>query len=349
MLRLEEINIMNSTMHFMSNGNNNENMPFLWNKSDSKATRTSKRIGSGKFSRNNDLNTVSNLCNNDLADSNITAITSSPTPLREQSASSTPRRISFTKQDEGDDIHGLPLHNTEKRKTKKTFRFALQPSEATNVTIISQEGTARKSWKGTLTEEHCHELWYQKDDLAAIKREAKVIIANRTKIQSNPNASSEEQESLIGLERFSKQRAVWKKSAIQYVLMAQRQIRGLHTQTSKNNTSISKEDYIQSISLRCTDWARDAAKKQGFRDYCAVHDPLASLFSDSEFNNSETSLDDYTKGEEQNYNELIFGERTVGNASHKRKVGAVCDASNEQEQIDAGRRIRQRTALLQLV
>jgi hypothetical protein len=244
-------------------------------------------------------------------------IPASPTAMEEESSCSTPRRISFTQLDQIESM-GLPpaLENTNKTRTK-TVRFAPQLSTATDSKIL---------WNGVLTEEHCQELWYQKSELAAIKHAAKVTIANRAKVQGDPNASSEEQDDLIGLERFSKQRAVWKKSAIRCIMMAQRQINSLY-----GIHNISKEDYIQRISMRCTDWARDAAEKQGFHDYCAVHDPLAALFSDSEAGESE-------KENEQNYNELIFGDATVDNITNKRKVGVACDADIERETVDFGRK-----------
>lgn len=307
--------------------NKNENLPLLRNNSDSKATMTSKRVGLGKFSRS--LDTVNNICSDD-------------SPVKPQPLTSTPRRISFTEQDEGDHIHeGLfSSFHTENRKTKKTVRFATQLSTRFDATGGIQEGSASKLWEGT--EEHCRELWYQKEELVSIKHAAKVIIANRAKVQRNPNASLQERDSLIGLERFSKRRAIWKKSAIRCVMMAQNQMRELNAQTIKNDHSISKEDYIQTVSMRCSNWSRDAAKKQGFRDYCAVHDPLASLFSDSEFKNCETHLDE-KKEKQQNYNELIFGETTPCNMSNKRKVGSMYDANNEQNQVDSDRRIRHRT------
>jgi hypothetical protein len=328
MLRLIETNAM--TMKFMFHGNKDETKPFLLDNIDSIESMNSKRLGLGKFSRTNNLNNDGD-CGNSMA-------IISPTPIREESSCSTPRRISFFQDTE----------NT--RKTKKTIRFVPQLSKTNDGT----DGSASKLWKGALTEEHCHELWYQKGELVAIKQAAKIAIANRSKIQDNPNASFEELDSLLGLERFSKRRALWKKSAIRCVLMAQGQMNELCKQTTIKNVysnSINKEDYIQSISLRCTEWARNASEKQGFCDYCAVHDPLASLFSDSKFNSSEISLDDYKKEEEQNYNELIFGETTIGNNntnSKKRKVGAVYRAGNEQGQVHSSRR-RQLRAAAQLL
>jgi len=329
MLRPIESNTMNNAMRMnvTLHMNKYEILPILRNNSDSKGTMTSKRVGLRKFLRS--LNTVNNICSND-------------SPVKPQPLTSTSRTISFTEQDEGKHIHERPLSSfhIQNRKTKKTVRFATQLSTRFDDTSSNQEVSASKMWEGT--EEHCRELWYQKEELMSIKHAAKVIIANRAKVQRNPNASLQERDGLIGLERFNKRRAVWKKSAIRFVMMAQNEMRELNTQTIKNDDSISKEDYIRTISLRGSNWSRDAAKKQGFRDYCAVHDPLASLFSDSDFNNSEAYLDEKEENQ-QNYNELIFGETTSCNTSNKRKVGSMYDENNEQNQVDSDRRIRHRT------
>lgn len=334
MLRPTETNTM--TMKFMFHGNKDVSKPFLLNNNiESKEIMNAKRLGLGKFSRTKK--------SNDYGDYGNNMAIIGPTPLREESSCPTlVRRISLTQED---------TENT--RKMKKTVRFAPQLPSKTN---DGTEGSATsKLWIGALTEDHCHELWYQKDELVAIKQAAKSAIANRSKVQENPNASFEELDSLLGLERFSKRRALWKKSAIRCVLMAQSQGNEIHTQSIISNTfsnSLNKEEYIQDISLRCTEWARKASEKQGFCDYCAVHDPLASLFSDNELNSSDISLDDYKKEEEQNYNELIFGETAIGNnnttSSKKRKVGAVYHAGNEQGHAHSVRR-RQLRAAAQLL
>lgn len=308
MLMPIEYNRMNSlTMNMMANGNTNtqNTKPLLW----------SKRLGLGKFSRIN-----RNDCCDESAHFEKLMASTSPMTLLEQSTCSPPRRISFSRLDQVEDTNPFPMLET--RKPRKAVRFAPQ--------LASTVNDSPKLWYGNLTEEHCSELWYQKSELAAIKLAAKVAIANRNKVQGNPDASFEQLDELIGLERFSKQRAVWKKSAIRCVMMAQRQAKSLN-----GYNSISKEDYIERISSRCTAWARDAAEKQGFRDYCAVHDPLAALFSDCEDS-------DHEEENKQNYNELIFGETTISN---KRKVEAAFDGCIEQENmIDSGRRTRHRAS-----
>lgn len=298
-------------MNFMPKGNKQHTKPLQWKNSIIEESIISKRLGLGKFSRMNRWNNDSNDCGNDSA--HIDKMTS-PITKEEQSSCTPPRRISFNRLDqEAKDINLFPMLQTN---NKKTVRFAPQLSTATP--------DSTKLWNGSLTEEHCNELWYQKSELAAIKHAAKVAIANRAKVERNPYSSFEQLDELLGLERFSKQRAVWKKSAIKCVMMAQCQINGMN-----GNNSISKEDYIERISSRCTAWARDAAEKQGFHDYCAVHDPLAALFSDSEDTYNE-------KENKQNYNELIFGERTISNKRGCNELDTMM--------IDSGRRKRHRAS-----
>jgi hypothetical protein len=327
----------------MHNSKKDEIEQYLRNERDGKVPKTSKRIGQRKFSPSNSFNMF---LNGDESNYRSAMTILRPTPvreeMREESSSSMPRRISWNGQDGHNDVLEK-LINTQSRITKKTVRFAPQPSM--NVNRGSHQRNSVKPWEGGLTEDHCHELWYQKQELATIKHEAKVVIANRNKIlkKKTTNVSSEERESWVGLERFSKQRGMWKKSGLRCILLAQRQMDGFDAQITDN--ILSKEEYIRDISLKCTAWSRDAAQKQGFHDYCAVHDPLASLFSDKEFNSSEISLEDYTREEEQNYNEMIFGETTDDSTSNKRAVGAVYDDSDGQDQVHSDRSIRQRTSL----
>jgi hypothetical protein len=137
-----------------------------------------------------------------------------------------------------------------------------------------------------LTSELCHDLWYQTSEINAMKQDAKSVLLNR---------EGADPDDLSGLERFNSHRAVWKRSAIYYVLAAQKQRQG--------------EDFIRRVSRRCSAWARETAVQQGFKDYCAVNDPLASLFGNKE----------------ENYNDCFFSETSVyssdsENSGKKRKV-----------------------------
>lgn len=188
---------------------------------------------------------------------------------------------------------------------RRLFQERTQLSSGTNKMVrFALESNHEADTPRSLSPEECNERWYQSNELAVMKLEAKTILQNRHR---QPN------EKLIGLERFTRQRAAWKKSAIRYVLMAQNFAR------SKDETPERMEDTIHKVSLRCTEWARNRAEKQGFEDYCAVHDPLASLFSDSL----------------ENYNEMFFG---VSKDHHKRKLEAL----PQEQPLDENRRVRQR-------
>jgi hypothetical protein len=120
----------------------------------------------------------------------------------------------------------------------------------------------------TLTREIVKELWYQPEEIASMKAEAKYYILHRK--ESTP-------DEVCGLDRFTSQRALWKRSSIQYVLMSQRQNKG--------------NEFVRRVSQRCSGWFREKAREQAFRDYCAVHDPLASLLDNENV---------------ENYNECFF-------------------------------------------
>jgi len=329
------------TLNSMFKSRNTEPKPFFLNTNDSKATMKSSRAGLGNFQTNN----ANNICGNDLFYGNIRM--ESITPMAEQ-ALCQPRRVSFTQHGEDENDYErqlLTLLDTENRTSKKAVRFSTQVT-VVDTTVKNKERSTPQPWNGTLTEEHCKELWYQKEELVAIKHAAKVLIARRNKTQSNSEFTPEEHQELVGLERFNKQRAVWKKLSIRSILMAQREMSQLHVRSIYNGFGISKDEYIQKVSLRRSEWASEAAKMQGFRDYCAVHDPLAPLFGDSDSNNGNAYWDDAKEGT-QNYNELIFGETTPLTTGSKRQIGAIYDAYNEPTGIDddsLGRRVRCRTS-----
>eukprot|EP00537_Pseudo-nitzschia_pungens_P008745 CAMPEP_0172362022 /NCGR_PEP_ID=MMETSP1060-20121228/5731_1 /TAXON_ID=37318 /ORGANISM="Pseudo-nitzschia pungens, Strain cf. cingulata" /LENGTH=349 /DNA_ID=CAMNT_0013084439 /DNA_START=182 /DNA_END=1231 /DNA_ORIENTATION=+ len=275
-----------------------------------------------------------------------TAITSNPTPIGEDSVNnSAPHRISFITGDDFLDLYSELAHFDAKDiETKKTVRFAPLPQASNDPTEDSERANDKNktttdfAHSGLFTEEERRELWYQNDELALMKREAREAIEKHKGVFENPNSTAAEREQVIGLERFSRQRAVWKRSAIHYILTAQRQ-GNKKLKSSSTNVDDQRNllaNFIQRISLRCTGWARETAKMQGFRDYCAAHDPLASLLG--------------VKGKDGlNYNELIFGDNNNTNKSSrstnagsegKRKLGAEEPARKQREN---NRRARQRT------
>lgn len=279
MNNLRTVNTMLNTTSSM-----NATKPLVRKKSNIiKKTKRSKRLGLAKF----------NASPNDSSLSEKLTIETNHIPLTADFSCLTPRRISFNELDQCKTTSASAVMlPTEDKKPKKKVRFALELSTTTD---------SKYERDGVLTPEHCEELWYQRSELAAIKHAAKVTIATRNFVKGNPDASFEQLDELQGLERFSKQRAVWKKSAIKCVIMAQRKIKDLYAGSNAMDKEDQIRDYIHLISSRCTEWARDAAQKQGFHDYCAVHDPLAELFRDSD------DSDDENEDNRQNYNELFFG------------------------------------------
>lgn len=348
MIMLRQIQNINTKNIINSIENENEKMMI--------GIANSKRIGLGKYglhpnaalvyNNNNNNNNSNNNKNNNNNYGMAAIIELNPTPMREESwsesSNSRPHRISFITADED--------NNNNK---KRTVRFA--SSLATKASTTGENNNAIH----ILTQEHCEELWHQKDELAAIKQEAKHIIANRKAVLEGSSdddddfcSNNDDRENLVGLERFSRQRAVWKRSAIHYVLMAQRQVHRQQRQTQQSNNNVnnqSNEEYIRNVSTRCSGWAKETAVKQGFRDYCAVHDPLASLFSDSDDEFSDSSNDitsssnsnNNNKG--RNYNELIFGDSNNNNSSSRSKRKSISEPKKERQHQTLGdRRVRRR-------
>ncbi|KAG7337298.1 hypothetical protein IV203_030156 [Nitzschia inconspicua] len=227
---------------------------------------------------------------------NVTVSMSNP----EQETALTPKRRSSLV------VHRIPEEES-KTSTRKNVRFMLVDKSDSN---DGQGNSYILPLEHKLTDELCHVLWYQKPEINAMKQDAKRVVLNRQ------NATSEE---LIGLERFDSQRALWKRSAIHYVLMAQKQRQG--------------EDFIRRVAKRCSGWARETAIQQGFKDYCAVHDPLASLFG----------------SEEENYNDFFFSDPLYSthtndsHSNHKRKTPDTEELSSECTAPD--RCVRQRTTV----
>merc|ERR1711959_218105 len=92
--------------------------------------------------------------------------------------------------------------------------------------------------------------------------------------KSNHNIFDNDSDTaLVGLQRFNPQRATWKRSAIHYVLAAQSHLCRKYNSTLVNSPQPQEaESYVRSVSLRCTGWARETAREQGYRDYCVAYD-----------------------------------------------------------------------------
>jgi hypothetical protein len=154
-------------------------------------------------------------------------------------------------------IHRIP---EDEAPPEKKVHFALD--DGNDRQCDNQEDSGAPPLWTTLTNETIDELWYQPAEIAAMKAEAKYHILHRG--EATP-------DEVCGLDRFTSQRALWKRSAIQYVLISQRHNNG--------------DEFIRRVSLRCSGWFREKACEQGFRDYCSVHDPLASLLDCDDVDN----------------------------------------------------------------
>jgi len=157
-------------------------------------------------------------------------------------------------------------------------------SFAENSTIVGQSALFDE-----LTEENCKQLWYQKDELSAMKKEVRFLLtqighfpttlAQQQQKHNIPTVDQDdflrqfetEDQTLAGLGRFGFQRTQYKRSALYYVLAAQREYLGKH-----------KNEYLKAISRRCTGWARRVAAEEGFSVFCEVYgDPIENLLNAS--------------------------------------------------------------------
>jgi hypothetical protein len=360
MMLKSPINATNTIKHTINNSNNN-------NMSDKVMIdlSNSKRIMiGGVVGVESDNSSMSSLSTTILPD---------PTPMKEdrrnqvqQQQQQQQHQSSHRKSISTGDVVGTT-------KKRKMVRFTSNlPTKATT-TILFPTTTI-------LTEEHCNELWYQKDELLEIKKEAKEVISRRedrknknsnSDSNSNKNDNNDDNDdnddTHAGLERFTRQRAIWKRSSIHYILVAQKQVK------EKQGVLINQDqqqDYLQNVSIRCSTWAKEAAFEQGLKDYCSIHDPLASLFasttstssSDASASTSSARIgrrQDYPKNnntkeeqeeevgkeqeqeqekrrqkQEQHYDELIFGTTSTSNNNKdnnnhtKKKTNKKMDCCN---------------------
>jgi hypothetical protein len=192
--------------------------------------------------------------------------------------------------------------NISPRRRRPRVRFADK-----NETDTLCQMTCAAPLFSTLTKDNCQELWFQPDEVTAFKQEARnLVLFGKVGV-----------DELAGLERFNLERSKSKKAAIQYVLLANQQQKGV--------------EFVRMVSRECSTWATDAALIQGFNDFCQVYDPLASLLGDA-------------AGSEKNYNDCLFGEDYSLLCKKRKTVEgttsmATCDG-------EGSRRVRQRTLLL---
>lgn len=181
----------------------------------------------------------------------------------------------------------------KKRPRTKKVRFANEQEKNSDESKQSMTSRASqyKELPAGLTLASCEELWYQNKEIDVFKSENReLIIFGKRK----------DDDELGGLERFTPERSNLKKDAIKYVLIAQMQKRGF--------------DFIREVARRCSARAVDTALVQGFKDFCEVYDPLASLFGGNMMSDSPSRLGN------ENYNESFFSDDAED--SNKRKCFA---------------------------
>jgi hypothetical protein len=127
------------------------------------------------------------------------------------------------------------LHDKRQRKV----HFAVHDDENDSFPSAMKE----------LTDDIIIALWYTEQEITSFKITAKMIVLS---------GNVPEGETMTGLERYHDiRRSKYKKSAIFYILQAQK--------ASRN------PDFIRAVSRRCTVWARTVAANQGFEHFCAVY------------------------------------------------------------------------------
>lgn len=209
----------------------------------------------------------------------------------------------------------------QRKLGRKRVRFQEEQNEEGDLAVMPPSLPGNNV---LLTDEMCRELWYQQHEVDQMKADVRSAILRKMKDRSRSSSSSnnadedknENKDELVGLHRYSPQRSQWKRSAIYYTLLAQKRQKYLQklssspsSTTKDNNDNESRdeqqqraEDFVRKVSMRCSAWAREMAVKQGFKDYCAVHDPLACLFDDC-------PISDQQKKYKQNYNDCFFSDR----------------------------------------
>jgi hypothetical protein len=141
----------------------------------------------------------------------------------------------------------------EKKRRRVTFAFDDENND-------DDETNTQKCHKGaapllsTLTPEVCRDVWYQPDEISALKKRTRDLVFY---------GSTELGDDMSGLERYCMERSKYKRQVLQYVLRMQKEQKGA--------------DFLRTAARKCTGWARDLALHEGFIAFCDVYDPLACL------------------------------------------------------------------------
>jgi hypothetical protein len=169
-----------------------------------------------------------------------------------------------------------------------------------------------------LTMDQAHQLWYKQSEIAAFKSSARRIVLSTGTVDEQPDEGECDPS---GLERFSLQRSFHKKRAIQCVVKASKRRKDLTPLFVASGRVCSLEPDLMisenSVSLiyqHCSAVATEIALEQGFKDFCQVYDPLASLLGDAniddmeDMNSDRSDMKSDSNSARQNYNDYFFSD-----------------------------------------
>ena len=140
-------------------------------------------------------------------------------------------------------------------------------------------------------------LWYQHAEIAAFKCRARSILLQREVYDEDDDRS--------GLERFNVERSMRKKQTIHCVVQGCKKRKLLNLpEGSSDEIGTGPPDFVAQIYQDGSATATKLALEQGFKDFCQVYDPLASLLGD----NLENVTEHIAYNEIQNYNDYFFSD-----------------------------------------
>ena len=109
------------------------------------------------------------------------------------------------------------------------------------------------------------DMWFTYEEITKFKHDVRSLVIRKVQRNNNKGITNNDDndEEMSGLEKYNPQRSAYKKSALYHILNAQKKSRD--------------PQFLRAVSRRSTAWARAIANEQGFKDYCAIYDPLDDL------------------------------------------------------------------------
>jgi hypothetical protein len=151
-----------------------------------------------------------------------------------------------------------PANTMTMKDEKRRVRFASDDAAADQQQRLEQIESPRQPL--VLTDQTCGELWYQPDEIAALKHDTRNLVLY--------GRNSFGETEMSGLERYSAPRTRHKKECTRYILAI------FHLPCGKD------VECLGDAARNSTYWACNVASQQGYYDYCAVYDPLANILKD---------------------------------------------------------------------